>query len=114
MNFPGMNIKLLFFFFLSLPVFFIKVSAQQIANTVATTNFDSSINNNNPLTIVYDIQVKTDKKKTGIEETYNGGIQTIFLNNEQARIRLVSLMRIQSIFFSASVNPNRQVSIVKE
>jgi len=109
-----MNIKFLFLFSLSLHVFFINVSAQNAATPVAVSTVDSSINNDNLFTIVYDIQVKTDKRKTGIEETYNGGIQTIFINNKQARIRLVSLMRIESIFFSASDNPERQVSIIKE
>jgi GLPGLI family protein len=106
-----MNIKFPFFFLLSLNIFFVNISAQSIVTPVSKID---SVANNNTLTIVYDIQVKTDKSKTGIEETYNGGIKTIFINKEQARVRLVSLMRIQSIFFSASVNSNHPVSIVKE
>jgi len=108
-----MNIKFPFFFLLSLNVFFVNISAQSIVTPITVSKIDN-IANNNALTIIYDIQVKTDKSKTGIEETYNGGIKTIFINNEQARIRLVSLMRIQSIFFSTSVNSKHQVSIVKE
>jgi len=67
-----------------------------------------------PLTIVYDIQVKRDSKKAGIEETYNGGIKTLFIQGENARIRLVSLMRIQSIFFFKPDQKNNTVSIIKE
>lgn len=67
-----------------------------------------------PVTIIYDIKVKKDTKKTGIEETYNGGIKTIFISGEKARVRLVSLMRIQSIFFFQPDQHNNTVSIVKE
>ena len=80
----------------------------------ASKRIDSSIDNNSPFTIVYDIQVKTSKHKTGIEETYNGGIKVVFIQNDMARVRMVSLMRIQSLFFSCSVNSNQPVSIVKE
>ena len=66
------------------------------------------------LTIVYDISIKTNSHKAGIEETYNGGIKTLFIDNDEARIRLVSLMRVQSIFFSPSMKLNHTVSVVKE
>ena len=63
---------------------------------------------------MYDIQVKVNKKKTGIEETYDGGIKTIFIHNDMARVRMVSLMRIESLYFSSSINSNHPISIVKE
>jgi GLPGLI family protein len=75
---------------------------------------DSCIFRNDPFTIVYDIQVKVNKKKTGIEETYNGGIKTIFIHNNMARVRMVSLMRIESLYFSSPINSTHPVSIVKE
>lgn len=55
--------------------------------------------NYNSLILVYDINISSTKKKAGIEETYNGGVKTIMLQNNKARVRLVSLMRIQSHFF---------------
>jgi GLPGLI family protein len=114
-----MNLKFLIVFLLTgLNACFLYVSGQDIATPLKDSinnisNEDSIINYNNLLTIVYDIKVTTDKSKAGIEETYNGGIKTIFVNNDKARIRLVSLMRIQSIFFS-SVKSSHPISVVKE
>ena len=111
-----MNIKpLILALLLNCTVFYLKVSGQIIDTSVRVSAADSSIgSNNNLLTIAYNIQVKTDREKTGIEETYNGGIKTIFIDNDKARVRLVSLMRIQSIFFSSSKKYNHAVAIVKE
>ena len=50
-----------------------------------------------PVTISYSITLST-KRSTGIAETYNGGIQTLFAAGDQARLRLASLMRIESLF----------------
>jgi len=50
----------------------------------------------------------------GIAETYNGGVETLFAGSGQARIRLVSLMRIQSIFMSSSGDQSKRFTIVKE
>ncbi|MET2951850.1 hypothetical protein ABXV18_27720, partial [Vibrio owensii] len=47
----------------------------------------------------------------GIGETYNGGVETFFTNARHARLRLVSLMRIQSIYVSSD---NTERTIVKE
>jgi GLPGLI family protein len=99
--------KIYITFFLIFNVFF-SLFAQPLLKSRATDSSDK------PLTIVYDIQVKNNSNKAGIEETYNGGIQTIFINDNKARIRLVSLMRIQSIFFSSYDQTDAPVSIVKE
>jgi len=68
------------------------------------------------LTISWSIQVSS--KKGGdmeLAETYNGGVETLFAGDGQARIRLVSLMRIQSIFMSATDNgQKRKFTIIKE
>jgi GLPGLI family protein len=90
-------------------------------DSLMVTKDSTSINNNdrvssynNLVTIVYDIKVTSNRNKTGIEETYNGGIKTVFVNNDKARVRLVSLMRIQSIFFSSSTKSSDPISVVKE
>ncbi len=64
------------------------------------------------LSIVYDISVQ--KNKTGIEETYNGGTKAIFTNGKKARIRLVSLMRIQSIFLDYNDSLLQKATVIKE
>jgi hypothetical protein len=66
------------------------------------------------LTIVYTLSTESSKK-TSIEETYNGGTLALFINNKTARIRFVSLMRIQSMFFNvAEGNEKSKVYIFKE
>src|SRR6185295_12130209 len=50
----------------------------------------------------------------GRAETYNGGAATLFAGGGQARIRLVSLMRIQSVFMSAAGDQAKSFTIVKE
>ncbi|AXY76063.1 hypothetical protein D3H65_19655 [Paraflavitalea soli] len=67
------------------------------------------------LTITYTIELtKARKKSIGIGETYNGGTKTIFVSNGLARLRLVSLMRMQSIFILPPGNEERTAVIVKE
>ncbi len=66
------------------------------------------------LTIVYDIVVNKTKKSTGIEETYNGGTKAVFISNKKARVRLVSMMRVQSIFFEYDTSNLKQAVIIKE
>ncbi len=66
------------------------------------------------LTVLYDISIHSKKKNTGIEETYNGGIKTIMVKNDKARVRLVSLMRIQSHYFFKHDTALSKVLITKE
>lgn len=66
------------------------------------------------LTLVYDISIVSENKHAGIEETYNGGIKTIMQQNNKTRMRLVSLMRIQSIFFTMADSVLQGVVIAKE
>lgn len=49
--------------------------------------------------ISYGITVEGAKKKA-FQQTYNGGLKTVFVKNDLVRIRLVSLMRMQSIYFN--------------
>jgi GLPGLI family protein len=66
------------------------------------------------LTISYNIIVLNSSKKTGVEESYNGGNKTIFISGDKARLRLVSLMRIQSIFLYPADSKKKIATIVKE
>lgn len=75
------------------------------------------------ITVSWSIGISSKKGgDMGIAETYNGGVETLFAGNGRARIRLVSLMRIQSIFLSeggmgkgsADGERGRRIMIVKE
>lgn len=61
-------------------------------------------NTGNDITVVYDIKVKDDKKEAGIEETYNGGIKTFMQSGNNTRIRMVTLMRVQNVYFRRTGN----------
>jgi hypothetical protein len=64
--------------------------------------------------ISYAISVKGDKID-GIAETYNGGLKTAFVKGDVARLRLVSLMRTQSIFFNNKKgNAKKIATVLKE
>jgi hypothetical protein len=49
-----------------------------------------------------------------LAQSYNGGLKTNFIKNDVGRIRLVSLMRTHSLFFSTKANAAKQASIIKE
>lgn len=66
-----------------------------------------------PLTVVYEITVKKNKNKAGIEETYNGGTKALFITGAKARIRLTTLMRIQSIFLEYDT-AIKKATVIKE
>src|SRR5882757_4093413 len=67
------------------------------------------------LTVSYSIGVRGKKgSNMGIGETYNGGVETLFAGSGRMRIRLVSLMRIQSVFMSGDNDQSRKFTIVKE
>ena len=66
------------------------------------------------MTLVYDININTDKTSAGIEETYNGGTKTVLLKDYKLRIRLVSLMRINSMYFLKTGTALYKVLITKE
>lgn len=66
------------------------------------------------LTVSYAITLKSKKSNTGIGETYNGGVKTVFISKDQIRLRLVSLMRMESIFIQQKDNLSKKVTIVKE
>lgn len=65
-------------------------------------------------TLVYDIIISTPGKKAGIEETYNGGIRTIMKSGSHYRLRQVSLMRIQNLYFFDAGKKEQQIIMSKE
>ena len=66
------------------------------------------------LTISYNLTVTAKKGNTGIGETYNGGIETLFVGAGRARLRLASLMRIQSVFVFSDKGQLKKVTLLKE
>ena len=70
--------------------------------------------NEKDLTIPYSITITSRRSGTGIAETYNGGIETLFAGAHVARLRLVSLMRIQSVFITTENGLLKSVTIIKE
>lgn len=66
------------------------------------------------LTIPYSITITSKKSGVGIAETYKGGIETLFAGAHVARLRLVSLMRIQSVFITTENGLLKSVTIIKE
>jgi GLPGLI family protein len=91
-----------------------KFSLLLVLLTVQFISISSKAQHKNYLTIVYDITVNKTKKASGIEETYNGGTKAVFVTNKKARIRLVSLMRIQSIYFDYDTSTLKQAVLIKE
>lgn len=67
--------------------------------------------NKKHLIISYVLKIDADKKN-GIAESYNGAIKTIFLSDSKARSRMVSLMRVQSLFYVG--NEGENITMVKE
>jgi GLPGLI family protein len=68
----------------------------------------------NDLAISYELIINSGIKKNSIAETYNGGSRTIFISDAKARIRLVSLMRIESTYFEDLTDSTGTVYQVKE
>ena len=66
------------------------------------------------LTISYSISLRLKKDNAGIGEIYNGGIQTFFAGKHAARLRLASLMRIESVFAVFDGGGLKNVTLIKE
>jgi hypothetical protein len=97
--------------FIFLILFFLcAVAKAQPATALNTT--DSFYTNN--FFISYDINIVTNKKKS-VAETYNGAVKTVFVKNNAVKLRLVSLMRIQNIYYTyKNADTNTVATIVKE
>ncbi len=83
-------------------------------SSVSSASFPKKLLVNQNLTITYGLRIEGNKK-TGIEEVYNGGNKTIFISNNHLRVRLVTLMRIESMFFTIAADTSQSaVTVVKE
>jgi hypothetical protein len=86
-------------------------TAQKVKKTIIPKPYKSGTKE---FVISYSIVVKGDKID-GIAETYNGGLKTAFVKGDVARLRLVSLMRTQSIFFNNKKgNSKKLATVLKE
>ncbi len=98
----------------------IKIQFFATALGVLISFFAASQNTTQPvagfegIAVSYSIEIKTKKNNTGISETYNGGSKTVFLSPGKARIRLMSLMRIESTYFLDNADSTIQVYMIKE
>ena len=85
-----------------------------VAQNSTTIDKAHNIIQDNDLTVSYSITLKSNKSNTGIGETYNGSIKTVFISGDKVRIRLVSLMRTQSIFVFPEIRNDYAAAIIKE
>ena len=86
--------------FLFPPLFSFGKHAGTTPANLPATALPSTHSTNGDLTVSYALTILTKRSNTGIGETYSGGIETLFLQRNNERLRLASLMRIQSIFLS--------------
>jgi len=86
--------------FLFPPLFSFGKHASPTPASLPATALPSPHSANGDLTVSYALTILTKRSNTGIGETYSGGIETIFLQRNNERLRLASLMRIQSIVLS--------------
>ncbi len=86
---------------------FINTNAQKVKPKTSKINTKEFI-------LSYAVTI-TGEKTDGIQQTYNGGQKTAFVKNDLVRLRLVSLMRVQSIYFNNKKGLTSKVaSVVKE
>ena len=105
-------ISIISFILTFIPAIIFKVASAQ--SGLSPASFPEKIAVNHNLTITYSLRIEGNKK-TGIEEVYNGGNKTIFISNNHLRVRLVSLIRIESIFFTIAADTSQStVTVVKE
>ncbi|MCP9750210.1 hypothetical protein [Ferruginibacter sp. HRS2-29] len=62
-------------------------------------------------TITYDINIISNKKKT-IAETYNGAVKSVYVKGNSVKLRLVSLMRIQNIYYTHLTKDTSAVAVI--
>ncbi len=109
------NLKSLIKKTLHCTILFIAFSLQAIAQPIKKTATPKPYKSGTKeFVISYALVVKGDKID-GIAETYNGGLKTAFIKGDVARLRLVSLMRTQSIFFNNKKGQSKKIgTIIKE
>lgn len=61
--------------------------------------------------ITYDINITSNKKNT-IAETYNGAVKSVYVKGNSVKLRLVSLMRIQNIYYKHHTTDTSAVAVI--
>jgi hypothetical protein len=77
----------------------------------AQSAIDSNEFRKTDFSITYDINIISNKKKT-IAETYNGAVKSVFVKGNTVKLRLVSLMRIQNIYYKHRTTDTSAVAVI--
>lgn len=91
-----------------------ELNAQTDSAAVKRDSIQPPLHRFSNTTLKYDILIERKRRKAGIEQTYNGGLKTVFIKDDQARVRLVTLMRVQSIFVQTPKSGKANVVVMKE
>lgn len=68
----------------------------------------------NEFSISYDVNIVSEKSNT-LAETYSGAVKTVYVKGKRAKLKFVSLMRVQTVYYRyKSANKNNVATIVKE
>lgn len=94
------------------PPYYILISLLLLAVSASAQDNQQDSNINKPYLIVSYLLNIDSRKKNGLAESYNGAIKTIFLSESKARSRMVSLIRVQSLFYAAG--EDEKIIMVKE
>ena len=80
-------------------------------DSLSLVDFADSISKNE-FSISYDLIINSGSSKS-IAEAYNGGVKTVFIKDDKAKIKFVSLMRNQMILYNISKLVSKKVVVVK-
>ncbi|MBK8712258.1 MAG: hypothetical protein IPL97_10365 [Niastella sp.] len=64
-----------------------------------------------PFSITYALTIYA-KNKRSIAETYNGGVKTLFIKGNKAKLIFASLMRIQNVYVNTLNVPGKKVAVI--
>ena len=93
--------------------FSILIAHTSMSRSYLVNSFNET-NDSSDLTISYLIEVVSKKAKDDLGESYNGAIKTVFASDRKIRLRLVSLMRIQSVIISIGEEEDSLVTFIRE
>lgn len=94
-------------------VFSILIAHTSLSRSNSVNTFNGT-NDSSDLTISYLIEVVSKKAKDDLGESYNGAVKTVFVSDRKIRLRLVSLMRIQSVIISVDEAEDSLITFIRE
>ena len=94
-------------------VFSILIAHTSLCRSNSVNAFNET-NDSSDLTISYLIEVVSKKAKDDLGESYNGAVKTVFASDRKIRLRLVSLMRIQSVVISVDEEEDSLITFIRE